>query len=113
MVAYENNVYYNPEALGLEMVGDVEWVGASYEFDMTGVWKEKRGVYWIGDDSGCSCPCPFEDTTKDDLAGPYNKAQLKERLENLVDERAGDGGYYSRSRADLMKDVREILSRLT
>ena len=109
-----DNIYYDPQKFGLEMVGEVEWVGASYEFDLTGVWKEKRGVYWIGNDSGCSCPSPYEDLTKEDLYGPYNKAQLKERLETLVAERASetDNYYGGRTRAELMKDVREILSRL-
>ena len=112
-MSYENNLYYYPQMNGLETVGEFDWAEPDYSFDLCVVWKEKRGMYWVGNDSGCSCPAPFEDQTKDDLMGPYNKAQLKERLETMVDEQTKGEYSYGRSKAELMKDVREILSRIT
>lgn len=106
-----NDVYYNPADHGLEIVGEFDWDEPCYSFDICVVWKERRGVYWVGNDSGCSCPSPFEYITdKNELDGPYNKTGLKRRLEGLVEERADDS--YGYSKATLMKSVREILSRI-
>lgn len=105
------NVYYNPQDYGLEIVGELEWSEPCYDFDMTVVWKEKRGTYWIGDDSGCSCPSPFEDITeKDELDGPYTKDGVRSALKYRVQERCGPN-YYGYPRAVMEKQVRELLSR--
>jgi hypothetical protein len=62
------NPYQNPEAAGLELVGEVEWSARSYEFDLTAVWRDATtGAFYWASDSGCSCPSPFENTTFDDL----------------------------------------------
>lgn len=106
------NIYYSPGDFGLEIVGDFEFSEPDYSFDMCVVWKEARGKYWVGEDSGCSCPSPFEGIwEKDQLDGPYNKAGLKTRLEWIVNERTGNNSGYSyyRSKAELMKDVSDIL----
>lgn len=56
---------------GLEFIGEVEWNDYPYEFDLTGVWKNKEG-YWIASDSGCSCPTPFDNHRfPDDFEGPF------------------------------------------
>lgn len=55
-----SNIYYNPEAYGLETVGEVEWGDGCYSFDLTVIWKDAEGVYYWESDSGCSCPTPFE-----------------------------------------------------
>lgn len=108
-----NNMYYNPEDNGLESVGELSWIDESYEFDLTAVWKKKRGEYYYASDSGCSCPCPFEDLTESDLAGPYTKAELRNRLQALVSERTdSDSGYYN-GKAEMMGQVSALLSRLT
>lgn len=108
-----NNIYYNPEAFGLELVGEIEWRECYYEFDFLAVWKEKRGQYWIGQDSGCSCPSPFEDVTDiNELDGPYNKDGLRKRLDWLVKDQV-ENGYGSYPESELKKSASEILSRLS
>lgn len=107
-----SNIYYNPADFGLETVGEFDWAEPDYSFDLCVVWKEKRGRYFVGNDSGCSCPSPFEDMKMEDLMGPYTKMELKAYLEAQVRERSVEGSYYGRSRAELMKDAREILSRI-
>ena len=103
------NIYYDPSDFGLEIVGEFDWSEPDYSFDLCVVWKESRGVYWIGNDAGCSCPSPFEDITdKNELDGPYNKSGLQKRLEFLVSE-----DWHGRSQAELRKDVRAILDRIT
>lgn len=104
-----SNIYYNPEAFGLEIVGEIEWDDEPYTFNMTVVWKERRGRYWIASDSGCSCPSPFEDFYDiNQLDGPYNKQGLKSRLEFNISER----NYYGRPEAELRKEVSDILARI-
>ena len=111
---YEN-IYYSPEKFGLEVVGDFDWRDCDYEFDMLVVWKEKRGRYWVGEDSGCSCPSPFEDFKgTDDLNGPYTKEELRKYLDYRIRERAGDGSRWGNySMATLKKSASEILSRIS
>lgn len=108
---YEN-IYYSPEKFGLELVGEFEWSEPDYSFDTLAVWKEKRGQYWIGEDSGCSCPSPFENITDvNELDGPYNKDGLRKRINFLIEEKGDDRWGYSK--AELRKFASDILSRLT
>lgn len=51
--------YYAPEHYGLSIVGVVEQ-DIAYEFDMFVIWTDGEKYYWA-EDSGCSCPIPFED----------------------------------------------------
>lgn len=105
-------LYNTPEEYGLEVVGEFDWCEPDYSFDMLVVWKESRGKYWIGEDSNCSCPSPFEDFYDiNTLDGPYNKKGLSDRLAWLVKDRCGSG--YNRSEADLRRDVSDILSKLS
>ncbi len=55
------NVYYDPEKFGLTVVGEVDDPGASYSFDKFVVWRAEDGTLYWDQDSGCSCPSPFED----------------------------------------------------
>lgn len=86
--------YYNPEAFGLEVVATVDWDAGSYEFDYTVVWYHKAsGKYYYADDSGCSCPSPFEAFTAEDLsdmAGSGNAIEVANALRVRLDEELGD-----------------------
>lgn len=54
--------YYNPGDFGLEIVDSIDSNYDSYGFDMFILWKHtESGKFYIGTDSGCSCPSPFED----------------------------------------------------
>ena len=83
---YED-VYSTPAKHGLEYVGDIEWDDEAYSFNMTGVWRDPASgqLYWA-DDSGCSCPSPFEDINGREglTAGTADEldAHLKEQLEH-------------------------------
>lgn len=71
------NIYYNPEAFGLQIIGDVD-VAGSYEFDILVVFKDSRtNKIYYATDSGCSCPTPFEDHRKKDLT-EITRENLKE-----------------------------------
>jgi len=112
-MGYLDNPYSSPEKYDLEIVGEIDWEEESYQFDISVVWKEGRGKYYLGDDSGCSCPAPFEDyTKKEQLDGPMNKRSLEAALRYRIKEKASEDKYYGRPRAELEKDVRELLAKL-
>ena len=51
--------YYNPEKFDLEIVECFE-EEPDYSFDMFVIWRHKDGTIYVAQDSGCSCPSPFE-----------------------------------------------------
>lgn len=62
------DVYYQPEEFGLTIFGSIEDPEADYSFDTLMVWKDQEGSLFWAQDSGCSCPSPFENFTSiDDL----------------------------------------------
>lgn len=79
------NVMYNPEAYGLEYVCEVELSEPDWSFDTLRVLKGKDG-YYMGTDSGCSCPSPFENYHGiEDLTGPLTAEQVHEEAKALWD----------------------------
>lgn len=74
-----NDVYYSPEKHDLEPFAELELSEPDYSFDILMVWRHitTGELYWMND-SGCSCPSPFEDYCSiDDLyllatANDYN-----------------------------------------
>lgn len=63
------NVYYEPEKFNLQIIGMME-ENLSYAFHMLVSWQHipSGRVFWR-EDSGCSCPSPFED---EHFASPDN-----------------------------------------
>lgn len=55
----------------------------AYQFDLVGLWKDESG-YYIGTDSGCSCPTPWDNHTREDLTGPLTADQAREEIESLA-----------------------------
>lgn len=95
----------------LAFVGSFDWDDESYQFKVTGVWKEARGRYYVARDSGCSCPAQFEEINYVDdkgVCGPYNKTELRAYFERLIKE---EWGY--RPTSELMQEVRDLMARLT
>lgn len=59
------NPYYSPELLGLETIYEIEEPNLSYEFNTFVLWRETAtGILYWAQDSGCSCPTPFENYCK-------------------------------------------------
>lgn len=55
-----SNVYYDPEDFGLKIVASADWSDGCYQFDYFVVWADAENNLFYGEDSGCSCPSPFE-----------------------------------------------------
>lgn len=58
------DMYGQPEAFGLTLVGCASDDTMDYQFDMFAVWQDRDGVFYWAEDSGCSCPSPFENFTR-------------------------------------------------
>lgn len=80
------NIYSDPEKFGLKTVGTIDWREPNYSFDMTVVWVDKSKRLFWSDDSGCSCPIPFE---YDDLSNISTGSitALRNHLLAQLDER--------------------------
>lgn len=53
-------LYYSPEDYGAELIGAIDVAGA-WEYAIFLVLKDKStGKLYYGQESGCSCPIPFE-----------------------------------------------------
>jgi hypothetical protein len=79
--------YNQPERFGLTVVGDIEWSNYAYEFNMTVVWRDSDGTVYWADDSGCSCPSPFEDVT---TTADLNKGTKWDALAHLQSRADGN-----------------------
>lgn len=71
---------------GLEFLGDYEIRDEPYEFDLVGVWRGADG-YYVGTDSGCSCPTPWEWLGGDrtNLTGPMSLEDAGQAVAELAE----------------------------
>jgi hypothetical protein len=85
------NPYSNPEIFGLVTVGSAQWGEADWNFNLTAVWRDPNTgqLYWA-DDSGCSCPSPFEDITDRDGLTAATKHEVLAHLAARATEPHGD-----------------------
>lgn len=75
---------------GLESLEQIELEGEPWQFYLLGIWKGADG-YYLGTDSGCSCPTPFESYARDSLTGPLTKEQATEESMSLARDAGGYG----------------------
>ena len=83
------NIYYAPEEAGLTPIGEIDWSDGCHVFDYTVVWRrtfDDRFVY--AEDSGCSCPSPFEDTRVEDLVLLGKRGGLNDFKEHCAKRQA-------------------------
>lgn len=77
------NPYSYPERCGLKIVAELE-ENLSYAFDMLVVWEDlKTRELFYGEDSGCSCPTPFEDFKREDLIAIKSLDDIKGPAEDI------------------------------
>jgi hypothetical protein len=81
-----SGIYYDPEQYGLTTVGEISFDDGSWQFDMGVVWwHPERHVFFYAEDSGCSCPSPFEDYhSVESLGQPLNLSALIAKLRTLT-----------------------------
>jgi hypothetical protein len=63
------NIDYEPEQFGLEKLHDLDRSTGVYEYDRMLILRDTTtGAIFTAEDSGCSCPTPFEGMGRDDLS---------------------------------------------
>lgn len=103
-MSYDTNPYYNPEVHGLTLVSEVELSEPSWSFNTLAVWRDDLG-YYLGTDSGCSCPTPFENYhTKADLTGPLTAEQAREEAESIK-KNSYEPGYNAEGFTNFLKEI--------
>lgn len=85
---YYNDPYHTPHKFGLTVVAEAELSEPFYSFDIAMVWyHEESKSFYVAQDSGCSCPSPFENfETLSNLTGPYDKTGVIGWLKNFSAE---------------------------
>lgn len=76
--------YNYGEFEGLESIEQIELDGEPWSFYLIGIWQDEEGLYYLGTDSGCSCPIPFENYSRDSLTGPLTREQAIEESTSLA-----------------------------
>lgn len=107
------DVYYQPDNFGLEMIGIINWDDEPYQFDITAVWYHpETELFYIGSDSGCSCPGWFEDfTSLNDLEGPLTKQQVFDAL-NMLRSNTLSSAYRTINAAEVDGDIAEVTRKI-
>ena len=80
------DVYYNAESFGLTRVDEIDLSDGFYQFDIVCVWKDAGAKHYWAEDSGCSCPLPFEDYTTIEKTTPLDNDHDFEELKKIIDE---------------------------
>lgn len=109
------NIYYDPEKFGLSIFDEIEWSDGCYQFDLTVVWRKvNTNEFFYAEDSGCSCPSPFESMGMDDLIActPFElDKHLTERF--ATDWRApwdqGEADRLTAERGELIMKMRQAV----
>jgi hypothetical protein len=57
----KHNPHYHPEKLGIKEVLTIDENDQGYDFNTLCFFAHKDGRIFSAQDSGCSCPTPFED----------------------------------------------------
>lgn len=93
------DVYSQPEHFGLSIVGDIQWDEPCYSYNLTVVWKDDSGNLYYDDDSGCSCPSPFERRLTLESIGP--SVTWHAIADHLI-TRAQEAGVRSKAKGDVI-----------
>lgn len=78
---YDYNPYYSPEKCGLKLIAEVEWPNLSYAYCTTVAFLDlETGRVFLAQDSGCSCPTPFDNFEGTGDFIPYESNDQVRRL---------------------------------
>lgn len=104
---YDHNVYYNPEASGLTLIGELEDENANYSYDTLIVIRDDvTGNLYAAHDSGCSCPTPFEDVRS---FSDMTEIKTLDDVKDFVKANHGCAVWPPAQRQKLYRNVRKAL----
>jgi hypothetical protein len=89
----------------LTPLGEIEFSEPNYSFDFGVVWVTENKKYYFGQDSGCSCPSPFDGWGINDLEGPFDRAEIIEFLTELEPNTYDPSPQFQSDRVDLISKI--------
>lgn len=101
---YECNIYSNPERYKLKIWGTLDEEDLSYEFDMVVIWEHEDGRLLYKQDSGCSCPSPFESVDNIEQLEPLTAENYEQFISTYKD-------YNDKNRHELFLRIREHFAK--
>lgn len=103
-----NNVYYNPESVGVTTLGEISLDDEPYMFSLILVVQDNEsGKIFAAHDAGCSCPAPFEDHK---YPTDFVEIHYASDIQRLVEQHQYDWGNVDKEAVSNMKRlVREKL----
>ena len=108
-MSFECNVYYNPEKCGLEIIDCLDEADLSYEYHTLIALKHlPTGRVFAAEDSGCSCPTPFETFNFD---GPDSHNLDEITLANFLsfEQQVNNFPATAKERDDMLDKVKKVL----
>lgn len=101
--------YNDPEDFGLRIIACIDLSDGYYQFDYFVVWEEiETGRLFYGEDSGCSCPAPFEDVKSiADLTPVGSHDEILSRAEYRLEDT-----YYDSEKVRVQEEISSLRSKL-
>lgn len=105
---YTNDASEEAISVHLTFIGEIELAGVSWEFDLLRFYvRPETGAILYANDSGCSCPCPFEGTLVSDL----KETSLKRVRDIVINYVYEDDEWYI-SKAEVLARLQDMLPRM-
>lgn len=102
--------YYQPEHFKLTFLGSLDEPNMSYEFHILQVWIHESGKMYYAEDSGCSCPSPFENLHKlEDLTELNDYTEFAQRVDDFYVREEGDTSAFQVEKVELLRTVSQYL----
>lgn len=100
------NPYSNPANCGLELLAVAE-DNEPWQFDICALWRDiVSGRFFMGSDSGCSCPSPFEN-----VRGVGDLTEVTDRGQARAYLVSGSPNYTADSTYAMLRAIEEYLPR--
>ena len=107
-------IYSSPEKYGLRVIGEVEFSSGCYEFDTFVLWQDvETADFFCAQDSGCSCPMPFESFNRSNITKVEKLQHLIDLLEDAKKQcYRYDSAYYGeQARAEIDGECAALISK--
>lgn len=103
------DVYCDAETFGLTEVDSIDISDGCYQFDLIVVWKDATGKHYWANDSGCSCPSPFETFTSIDQLTPLMNDHDVDEMMKAVEGESWDDYRTLEEKTTFLNAVRESM----
>jgi hypothetical protein len=109
-----SNIYSDPEDFGVRQIAQFDLSDGCYQFDYVVLWQSlttPEAIY-LGKDSGCSCPSPFEDIHGLDGVNELERIDPSNPEPAIRTAFDLDDAYSTHSAADLERAIAGMVARV-